>query len=125
MKWITINKPWSTKRFQGYDLNENMYFEEPRPGYPDTVTKRTVLCKESNHFSRYEKDFVSVEFQMWLRHTRTDFPSPEEEICNRQRALETQDKIMKLSEKEYKSNTQSPENENSGEYEPQKWDFKK
>jgi hypothetical protein len=35
-KLKVINKPWSSKKFIGYDLNGNMYFEEP--------SQRTGIC---------------------------------------------------------------------------------
>ena len=77
-RFQAMNMPLlSAKRFKGYDLDGNMYFETaskgPRP-------KRTVSYNDpqNNHHITYNPDTKPTQWQAWMRHTRQDPPTLEE-----------------------------------------------
>jgi NADH:ubiquinone oxidoreductase subunit len=97
----TINTPWSTKQFIGYDLKGNMYFEEPMIKRGINFPRRSVVYQDGrNHISQYDPESIPVQWQAWMRHTRQDPPTFEELERDIARLFETEQNVKKLQEKE-------------------------
>jgi NADH:ubiquinone oxidoreductase subunit len=90
-----LNLPWSSKRFQGSDLDGNYYFEDASVG----KGKRTIVYADGrNHISQYNPDSIPVEWQAWLRHTRNDPPTIQELGLNLRQQELIQERVLKLKE---------------------------
>ncbi|KAK9436157.1 hypothetical protein VB005_10964 [Metarhizium brunneum] len=81
-KWKALRLPWRKRFFIGYDLQGNTYWEfrlaKPSPGTSpsDSRWRRIVHYPRSTHYSQVK---VSPLWHQWLRHTRRDPPSLEEQ----------------------------------------------
>ncbi|EFY90174.1 hypothetical protein J3459_007414 [Metarhizium acridum] len=81
-KWKALRLPWRKRFFIGYDLHGNTYWEfrltKPSPGTApsDSRWRRIVHYPRSTHYSQVK---VSPLWHQWLRHTRRDPPSLEEQ----------------------------------------------
>jgi NADH dehydrogenase [ubiquinone] 1 alpha subcomplex assembly factor 2 len=96
----TINTRWSTKKFIGYDLQGNMYFEEPMIKRGINFPRRSVTYEDGrNHISEYDPNSIPVQWQAWMRHTRPDPPTIQELQNEVERQIQTQENIKKLAEK--------------------------
>lgn len=95
----TINIPFlSTKKFQGYDLTGNMYFETNIKG---GKAKRTVTYKDAklNHHTSYNTESIPIQWQSWMRHTRPDAPTLEELQLDEKRIQDLQT-VLELKQTE-------------------------
>ncbi|KHN96242.1 NADH:ubiquinone oxidoreductase, 17.2kDa subunit [Metarhizium album ARSEF 1941] len=81
-RWKALRLPWRKRLFVGYDLQGNTYWEfrlaRPSPGAApsDSRWRRIVHYPRSTHYSQVQ---VSPLWHQWLRHTRRDPPSLEEQ----------------------------------------------
>ena len=106
-----LNFPFLTsKKFQGHDLNGNMYFETILKGQK---SKRTVTYKDSklNHHTLYNTESIPIQWQSWMRHTRQDPPTIEELNADVKRFQDLQ-KLIAQQPKEEKIGLKAPQDEN-------------
>ena len=94
-----IQFPWSKRIFKGYDLEGNMYFEEPSIKRGTNFSRRSIDYFDGrSSLSSYDPNIIPVQWQAWMRHTRGDAPTREELELDRSRLLETQRKVLELQE---------------------------
>ncbi|KAJ3103416.1 hypothetical protein HDU97_010162 [Phlyctochytrium planicorne] len=80
-RWKTINLPWKSHKFVGYDLSGNMYFEGPPIRAGTTLPRRTIdFADGRTSVWSYTTSDVPVQWSAWLRHTRPDPPTIEQDI---------------------------------------------
>ncbi|KAI8902680.1 hypothetical protein BC833DRAFT_520743 [Globomyces pollinis-pini] len=122
-----MNFPWKSKKFRGYDLDGNMYFEEPS-NFTTSKTKRTVeYSDQRSHPSQYNPNSIPVQWQAWMRHTRPGPPSIDELHLEIVRRTELQRKVAELEAKDAESKEkpkelpESPWKDTKQEFQPQAW----
>ncbi|KAM0436964.1 hypothetical protein ACHAPT_002680 [Fusarium lateritium] len=77
-KWKALRLPWRKRFLMGYDLQGNTYWEFrlTRGLEGDERWRRIVNYPRSTHYSSVK---VSPQWHQWLRHTRQDPPTVEEQ----------------------------------------------
>ncbi|KAH9248459.1 hypothetical protein BASA81_013858 [Batrachochytrium salamandrivorans] len=73
------NHPWKSTLYVGSDLDGNMYFEGPPVREGISLSRRSIEYADGrSHISQYEPNAIPVQWQAWLRHTRTTAPTQQE-----------------------------------------------
>ncbi|KLO80071.1 uncharacterized protein LW93_7517 [Fusarium fujikuroi] len=77
-RWKALRLPWRKRFLVGYDLQGNTYWEFrlTRGAESNERWRRIVKYPRSTHYSSVK---VSPQWHQWLRHTREDPPSIEEQ----------------------------------------------
>ncbi|KAI5465757.1 hypothetical protein BGZ63DRAFT_400203 [Mariannaea sp. PMI_226] len=77
-KWKALRLPWRKRFLMGYDLEGNTYWEFRliRGSQSNERWRRIVNYPRSTHYSQVK---VSPQWHQWLRHTRRDPPTIEEQ----------------------------------------------
>ncbi|KAM5351487.1 hypothetical protein ACJ41O_004210 [Fusarium nematophilum] len=77
-KWKALRLPWRKRFLMGYDLQGNTYWEFrlTRGAESNERWRRIVKYPRSAHYSSVK---VSPQWHQWLRHTRQEPPSVEEQ----------------------------------------------
>ncbi|KAJ2779184.1 hypothetical protein H4R18_004163 [Coemansia javaensis] len=97
MRWRALRLPWRRDVLAGTDLGGNMYFEQlaRRARRP----RRHVLYRKDISLSEYSDRTIPVQWQAWLRHTRTQAPTLEELIQDIQRQERIAASVERLAER--------------------------
>ncbi|KAI8098663.1 uncharacterized protein BX664DRAFT_381348 [Halteromyces radiatus] len=88
--------PWKKNVLVGTDLDGNEYWEMPSP--LGGRYKRWVQMKEHDDYAVFNQNQLPVQWQAWLRHTRTEAPSLQELVQEQRRRLIIQERAKKLDE---------------------------
>ncbi|KAH7252089.1 hypothetical protein BKA59DRAFT_473683 [Fusarium tricinctum] len=77
-KWKALRLPWRKRFLMGFDLQGNTYWEFrlTRGAESNERWRRIVKYPRSAHYSSVK---VSPQWHQWLRHTREDPPSVDEQ----------------------------------------------
>ncbi|MCJ1290853.1 hypothetical protein MMC34_002395 [Xylographa carneopallida] len=80
-KWRSLKLPWRRRWLVGSDLSGNTFWE-----FKDSLTAgRLRRIAEADHRIHYSDIKLSPQWHQWLRHTRADPPSIEEQQSDIQR----------------------------------------
>ncbi|KAF4455132.1 hypothetical protein F53441_2452 [Fusarium austroafricanum] len=88
-KWKALRLPWRKRFLMGYDLQGNTYWEFrlKRGAESNERWRRIVKYPRSTHYSSVK---VSPQWHQWLRHTREEPPSIEEQHSDVMRRVRMQ-----------------------------------
>ncbi|KAF4339244.1 hypothetical protein FBEOM_6836 [Fusarium beomiforme] len=88
-KWKALRLPWRKRFLMGYDLQGNTYWEFrlTRGAESNERWRRIVKYPRSTHYSSVK---VSPQWHQWLRHTREEPPSIEEQHSDVMRRIRMQ-----------------------------------
>ncbi|KAF7542185.1 hypothetical protein G7Z17_g11809 [Cylindrodendrum hubeiense] len=77
-QWKTLRLPWRKRFLMGYDLEGNTYWEFrlTRGAQGSERWRRIVNYPRSTHYSQVK---VNPQWHQWLRHTRQDPPTLDEQ----------------------------------------------
>ncbi|KAK5957443.1 hypothetical protein OHC33_001817 [Knufia fluminis] len=79
LKWKSLRLPWRRTFLAGRDLHGNTYWEFRSPSSP-TRMRRIVKAASGSHIHHSDiQALVSPLWHQWLRHTRADAPSMQEQ----------------------------------------------
>ncbi|KAJ2786787.1 hypothetical protein GGI15_001242 [Coemansia interrupta] len=101
MGWKSLRLPWRRDRFQGLDLDGNMYFERFMPS--SSRTRRHVVYRRNLTVSEYNDNIIPVQWQAWMRHTREQPPTTAELIQDIHRRERLAINVRKLAALESKA----------------------
>lgn len=84
-KLAALPLPLKRKRFAGFDLDGNRFYESYNPLTPNKP-RRTVVYKTEGH---YTENNVTPQWMSWLRYTRQTAPTEEELLGEVRRIVQT------------------------------------
>ena len=88
LRWKTLRLPWRRHILIGSDLSGNTFWEYLPPGVSKAARPRRILRPaRKTHHSDVQ---VSPQWHQWLKQTRADAPSIQEQVADLKRIQELQ-----------------------------------
>ncbi|KAJ2808103.1 hypothetical protein H4S07_003466 [Coemansia furcata] len=98
MMWKALRLPWRRDVLAGVDLDGNLYFERSAPSAQRT--RRHVLYKKNITVSEYNDQIIPIQWQAWMRHTRSQPPTIQELLHDVERRRRMAENVHSLAAKE-------------------------
>ncbi|KAJ2253819.1 hypothetical protein GGI13_002495 [Coemansia sp. RSA 455] len=97
MMWKALRLPWRRDVLAGVDLDGNLYFERSVPSAQRT--RRHVMYKKNINVAEYNDQIIPIQWQAWMRHTRSQPPTIQELLHDVERRRRMAENVHRLATK--------------------------
>ncbi|KAJ2115483.1 hypothetical protein IW146_002279 [Coemansia sp. RSA 922] len=97
MMWKALRLPWRRDVLAGVDLDGNLYFE--RSVRSAQRTRRHVVYKKNINVAEYNDQIIPIQWQAWMRHTRSQPPTIQELLHDVERRRRMAENVHRLATK--------------------------
>ncbi|KAJ2897194.1 hypothetical protein IWW38_001801 [Coemansia aciculifera] len=99
LTWKALRLPWRRDVLAGADLDGNLYFERsPQAGAQRT--RRHVIYKRNIDVAEYNDQIIPIQWQAWMRHTRSQPPTIQELLRDVERRRRMAENVHQLTAKD-------------------------
>ncbi|KAJ1887556.1 hypothetical protein LPJ71_008722 [Coemansia sp. S17] len=95
--WKALRLPWRRDVLAGVDLDGNLYFE--RSVRSAQRTRRHVVYKKNINVAEYNDQIIPIQWQAWMRHTRSQPPTIQELLHDVERRRRMAENVHRLATK--------------------------
>ncbi|KAJ2018486.1 hypothetical protein GGI14_002258 [Coemansia sp. S680] len=115
MMWKALRLPWRRDVLAGVDLDGNLYFERSVRSaqrtrrhvvYKKNInvadaqrTRRHVVYKKNINVAEYNDQLIPIQWQAWMRHTRSQPPTIQELLHDVERRRRLAENVHRLATK--------------------------
>ncbi|KAJ2007171.1 hypothetical protein H4R26_000937 [Coemansia thaxteri] len=122
LQWKALRLPWRKDVLAGTDLDGNLYFE--RAARAAQRTRRHVLYRKNISVADYTDQLIPVQWQAWMRHTRSHPPTITELLSDVERRQRLAESVLARSASKQSPPPAIPKGSSPAAttFEPERWE---